>query len=37
MNLLKKYGIEIKNQKLLNTAVTHSSYGNEHNCENYEQ
>lgn len=37
MNLLKKYGIEIKNQKLLNTAVTHSSYGNEHNCENYER
>ena len=37
MEYLKKMGIEIKNKKLLETALTHSSYSNEHNCENYER
>ena len=30
-------GIEIKNKELLETALTHSSYSNEHNCDNYER
>ena len=30
-------GIEIKNKELLKTALTHSSYSNEHNCDNYER
>lgn len=34
---LKSYGIEIKNEELLKTALTHSSYSNEHNGENYER
>lgn len=34
---LKSYGIEIKNEELLRTALTHSSYSNEHNTENYER
>ena len=34
---LKEYGIEIKNDTLLRTALTHSSYSNEHNTENYER
>lgn len=34
---LKDYGIEIKNEELLRTALTHSSYSNEHNTENYER
>lgn len=34
---LKSYGIEIKNERLLRTALTHSSYSNEHNTENYER
>ena len=37
MEYLKNMGIEIKNKKLLETALTHSSYSNEHNCENYER
>ena len=37
MEYLKKMGIKIKNKKLLETALTHSSYSNEHNCENYER
>lgn len=37
MNFLEKFGIKIKNQDLLLTALTHSSYSNEHNCENYER
>ena len=37
MDFLKKYGIEIKNQDLLLTALTHSSYGYENRCEDYER
>ena len=36
MKCLEKMGIEIKNKELLETALTHSSYSNEHNCDNYE-
>lgn len=36
-NFLKKYGIEIKNLDLLETAVTHSSYANENKVESYER
>ena len=37
MNFLEKYGIKIDNQQLLLTALTHSSYSNEHGGENYER
>jgi len=37
VDFLKKYGIEIKNQDLLLTALTHSSYGYENRCEDYER
>lgn len=37
MKFLNKYNINIKNEELFLTAVTHSSYSNEHNCENYER
>ena len=37
MEYLKKMGIKIKNKKLLESALTHSSHSNEHNCENYER
>ena len=37
MKYLEKMGIEIKNKELLETALTHSSYSNEHNCDNYER
>lgn len=37
MDFLEKYGIKIKNKALLLTALTHTSYSNEHNCENYER
>ena len=37
MDFLKKYGIEIKNINLLQTALTHSSYANEHKCFDYER
>lgn len=37
MNFLEKYGINIQNEELLNEALTHSSYSNEHNCNNYER
>lgn len=37
MNFLEKYGIKIKNQELLLTALTHSSYSNEHKVKNYER
>ena len=37
MNFLEKYNIFIKDQALLKTALTHSSYSNEHDCENYER
>jgi len=37
MNFLEKYGIKINDVKLLEMALTHSSYSNEHNVENYER
>lgn len=37
MDFLSKYGIEIKNQNLLLTALTHSSYAYENHCEDYER
>ncbi len=37
MNFLEKYGIKIKDENLLLTALTHSSYANENNCESYER
>lgn len=37
MNFLEKYNIYIKDGKLLDVALTHSSYANEHNCEHYER
>lgn len=37
MNFLEKYGIKINNIELLETALTHSSYSNENNVENYER
>ena len=37
MNFLEKYGIKITNQELLLTALTHSSYSNEHKVPNYER
>lgn len=37
MNFLEKYNIDIKNKELLLTALTHSSYANEHKCQNYER
>jgi len=37
MNFLDKYGINIKDKKLLLTALTHTSYANEHNIESYER
>ena len=36
-DLFKKYGIKIKNEKLLVEALTHSSYSNEHNTVCYER
>jgi dsRNA-specific ribonuclease len=35
-NIFKKYGVVIKNTKLLGNALTHSSYANEHGGESYE-
>lgn len=37
MKFLEKMGIKINNEELLRTALTHSSYSNEHNCDNYER
>ncbi len=40
MNNKKVYeiiGYEFSNETLINTALTHSSYANEHNCESYER
>ena len=37
MKFLEKFGIEIKDGKLIDVALTHSSYSNEHKCENYER
>lgn len=37
MEILKKYNIHLKDSKLLNTALTHSSYANENNSTSYER
>lgn len=37
MKLLEKYNIDFKNEELINTALTHSSYANEHNTISYER
>jgi len=37
MDFLAKYGIQIKDEDLLLTALTHSSYGYENQCDNYER
>lgn len=37
MDFLDKYGVTIKNEKLLMTALTHSSYANENNTDCYER
>ena len=37
MDFLEKYGIYINNKDLLKTALTHSSYSNEHDVESYER
>ncbi len=37
MDFLEKFGINIQNKELLLTALTHSSYSNEHNVESYER
>ena len=37
MEFLSKFGIKINDQELLLTALTHYSYSNEHNVENYER
>lgn len=34
---LESFGISIQDEKLLETALTHSSYSNEHGTENYER
>lgn len=36
-NIFKNYGVIIENEKLLNVALTHSSYANEHGVESYER
>lgn len=37
MEFLKKFNININDKKLLDRALTHSSYSNEHRTENYER
>ncbi len=37
MNFLENMGIKINNKALLDTALTHTSYSNEHGGENYER
>lgn len=37
MEILEKLNIKIKNEELLDSALTHSSYGNEHHLDNYER
>lgn len=37
MDFLEKFGIYIKDKELLLTALTHSSYSNEHDVKNYER
>ncbi len=36
-NIFKKFGIKFKTEKLIKTALTHSSYSNEHGGECYER
>ncbi len=37
MDLLKKYDIDLSQSKLIDTALTHTSYANEHNTISYER
>lgn len=37
MKFLEKYNITLKNTNILDTALTHTSYANEHKCESYER
>ena len=37
MDFLSKLGIVVKNEELLMTALTHSSYANEYNSQHYER
>ena len=37
LKLLKKLGIPYKNEKLYETALTHTSYSNEHKVKSYER
>ncbi len=37
MEELKKFGVNLDNSVLLSTALTHTSYANEHNCNSYER
>ena len=37
MNFLEKYGFDVNRLSSLQSALTHSSYSNEHNCESYER
>lgn len=37
MDFLEKMNIKMQNPELLESALTHSSYSNEHQCENYER
>lgn len=37
MKFLEKYGITFTDEKNLETALTHTSYANEHNCTSYER
>ena len=37
MDFLEKLKLRINNKELLLTALTHSSYSNEHECDNYER
>lgn len=37
MKFLSKYNVFLNDASLLDVALTHSSYSNEHNCENYER
>lgn len=36
-DIFEKFNIKIENEQLLKVALTHSSYSNEHGCENYER
>ena len=37
MKELEKYGIHMENSRLLDLALTHTSYANEHGVESYER